>query len=284
MTAREFVHRCSTVPGVLALYGYSADGLPESLHRGIPSRGLTFIISFDAPVEGADSMAAWEAGRLRSFDTLVAGLHTGPTFVRQPARQRGIQIAVHPLAARALLGVPAAELDRRTWRGEDVFGDGLLRLRDRLHEIPTWGGRFDAVEHYLLRRTGAPTARHGPRAEIAEVWARLAAADGAVAVRDLARGSCLSERQLGVVVRRELGIPPKELGALMRFDAAFAAVTSTVRAGGRPALAEVAAAAGYYDQAHLAREFRRFTGVPPTAFVGEEIGNIQAGGHLREPD
>lgn len=282
MTTREFVHRRSTVPGVLALYGYCSEGLPEGLHRGIPSRGLTFIISMDDPVEGTDERAAWDAGRLDVFDTLVAGLHTRPTFVRQPARQRGIQIALHPVAARRVLGLPAAELVRRTWRAEDVLGTSLLRLRDRLHEIPTWSGRFDAVEEYLLHRPDALTARREPRSEVAGTWGRLAAADGAVAVPDLARGSCLSERQLGVVVRRELGVGPKELGALMRFDAAFASITSAVRSGRTPVFADVAVRTGYYDQAHLTREFRRFTGVPPSAFVDEEIGNIQAGGHLRD--
>ncbi len=276
---REFVHRRSRVPGVLALYGYSADGLAEGLHRGIPSRGLTMIISLDAPVECADDEASWRGGALRAFGTLTAGLHLSPAFIRQPVRQRGIQLDLHPLAARSLLGAPAAELGGVTWPGEEVLGDGIARLRERLHEIPTWEGRFTEVERFLLRR-GAGRARPHPAA--AEVWRRLAAADGRIPIAELARESWLGPRQLSVVLRRELGVTPRGLAGLMRFDAAFGALTSAVRAGVRPALADVAVAAGYFDQAHFTREFRRFTGAAPGAFVAEEIANIQAGGHRRD--
>ncbi|WP_182345911.1 AraC family transcriptional regulator [Tomitella gaofuii] len=284
MSTREFVYRASPVPGVLALYGYASDGLDAGLHRGIPSRGLTFIVSMDDPVEGAETLPHWNAGHLTAFDSLVAGLHVAPAYIRQPTRQRGIQIAVHPLAAPGLFGVPAGELDRRTWQAEDVLGPGITALRERLHEIPTWNGRFDVVEDYLRARLSAERFRFRPRDEVREVWARLAAADGAVPVSVLARETCLSERQLAVLVRRELGLTPRDLGRLMRFDAAFGALTRAVRGGLRPPLADLAAAHGYYDQAHLAREFRRFTDTSPSAFVHEEIGNIQAGGHRRAGD
>lgn len=281
MSTREFVYRRPRVPGLLALYGYAADDLDEGLHRGIPSRGLTFILSLDDPVEGTDARSAWDAGDIDRFDTLIAGLHTSPTYIRQPPRQRGIQISVHPLAARALVGAPTAELGGRTWRADDVLGAGVTHLRDRLHEMPSWSQRFDTVEDYLRTRAAGFPARHRPRAEVVEAWARLHASDGAAAVSMLAHESCLSERQMSVVVRRELGLTPRSLAGLMRFDAAFASLTDAVRGGRRPLLADVAARAGYYDQAHLAREFRRFTDTSPSAFAAEEIGNIQAGGHRR---
>ncbi len=285
MTTLEFVHRTSTVPGVLALYGYAADGLTEGLHRGLPSRGLTFILSMDDPVEGAGTPEDWHAGRLDAFDTLIAGLHLSPTYIRQPTRQRGIQISVHPLAAGALFGVPAGALFGSSIPADDILGADITRLRDRLHETPTWPGRFDAVEEYLRRRTAMVPARHRPRTEIVDTWSRLAAAGGgAVTVSALARETCLSERQLAVVVRRELGTTPRELGRLLRFDAAFSALTGAVRRGRPPLLADLAARTGYYDQAHFAREFRRFTDTSPSTFVTEEIGNIQAGGHRRAED
>ncbi len=43
-----------------------------------------------------------------------------------------------------------------------------------------------------------------------------------------------------------------------------------------PALARLAAEAGYYDQAHLAREFRGLAGCSPSAWLAEEFRNVQA--------
>src|SRR5699024_6105645 len=145
MSTREFVHRRSTVPGVLALYGYAAGGLTEGLHRGLPSRGLTFILSMDDPVGGAGTPGDWRAGRLDAFDTLLAGLHLSPTYIRQPIRQRGVQISVHPLAAGAPAGVPAGDPVRSSLPAQNVLGAGAARLRDTLHGMPTWPGRLEAA-------------------------------------------------------------------------------------------------------------------------------------------
>jgi len=35
-------------------------------------------------------------------------------------------------------------------------------------------------------------------------------------------------------------------------------------------------AAGYFDQAHLVRDWRRFTGLAPTAWIAHEFRNFQA--------
>ena len=49
------------------------------------------------------------------------------------------------------------------------------------------------------------------------------------------------------------------------------------------AAAEAAERAGYVDQSHLIREFRRMTGCTPSAWLAEERRNIQDGGHRNQP-
>ena len=50
-----------------------------------------------------------------------------------------------------------------------------------------------------------------------------------------------------------------------------------VSEGRSPALADLAVAGGYYDQAHLAREFRGLAGCPPSRWLAEEFRNVQGG-------
>ena len=51
-------------------------------------------------------------------------------------------------------------------------------------------------------------------------------------------------------------------------------------ANGDYLLADLAADCGYFDQAHLAREFRVLAGCPPSQWLAEEFRNVQAGNWL----
>lgn len=50
------------------------------------------------------------------------------------------------------------------------------------------------------------------------------------------------------------------------------------------ALASAAAEGGYYDQAHLAREFRGLAGCSPSEWLATEFANVQATVDSAPPD
>jgi AraC-like DNA-binding protein len=60
-----------------------------------------------------------------------------------------------------------------------------------------------------------------------------------------------------------------------RFDRARRALAARVATGGPPDLAALAAVSGYADQAHLTREWRDFTGLPPSRWLAAEFGFLQ---------
>ena len=74
-----------------------------------------------------------------------------------------------------------------------------------------------------------------------------------------------SRRHLAARFREQVGLPPKTVARIMRFNRAI----STLR--GEAALAEVAFECGYYDLAHLTRDFREFAGTSPAAFLRQTI-------------
>jgi AraC-like DNA-binding protein len=276
--SQEFV-RAAPRPGgpVVSAVGYRSEGLRPALHRGLPSPYLTLVFSLDGPVVGGSTPE--QAGGPDAVRTgiVVGGLHDTPVFIAQPGHEAGVQLAVHPLAARALLGVPAAELAGPVaFEGTDVLGPAAGRVRDRLGELPGWPERFAALAAYL--RTDGDTFA-GVRPEVAEAWTWLARHRGAGSLPGLAAHVALSERRLTTLFRAETGLSPGRAGRLMRFQHAKAAVVRAVGRGDAPDLARVAAEHGYADHSHLDRAFRRYTGLSPTAWLAEECRNIQAGGH-----
>jgi AraC-like DNA-binding protein len=100
---------------------------------------------------------------------------------------------------------------------------------------------------------------------------------GTVPIADLARETGWTPRHLGTRFRNEFGLTPKAAARVVRFDRARRLLQRRVEAGGAPALADLAAAGGYYDQAHLAREFRELAGCAPSRWLAEEFRNVQAG-------
>lgn len=81
---------------------------------------------------------------------------------------------------------------------------------------------------------------------------------GGASVADITARSGLQHRQLQRIFARDLGMPPRAYLRLLRFRGAMIEVQESPAS-----LADAAAGQGYADQAHMAREFRSFAGVPP---------------------
>ena len=209
---------------------------------------------------------------------IVAGLHPVAARVEQPAEQRGVQLALHPLAAQALLGCRSAELLGPGDHGHEVLGRAATELHDRVGSRTDPDGWLDEVENWLRCRT-ADARRTSVRPEVAAAWQVAQATGGRCRIEDLARTVQLSPRQLRALMVAETGLSPKQLCRQFRFDGVVARL-----ADGDRTLAQIAAENGYADQAHLTREFRQMAGCTPTQWLAEERRNIQDGGHRNRPE
>jgi len=273
--------------------GYRQAGVAPATHRGLPSPALTFILTLEDPLV----MAAHSDPRQppAQYATLLAGLHTRPALITHEGRQSGIQLALTPLGARAILGLPAGQLANLDVDASAVLGRLAGELRERIGEQGTWAGRFGVLDTVLSDRVLNGRVLNGRvlsdavpgqreielRAEVAYAWRRLRAANGALPISDLAAETGWSARYLNARFGAETGLSPKEAARVFRFTAARrriarAAVSGAGASGAGHSLADLAAECGYYDQAHLAREFRALAGCPPTQWLAEEFRNIQA--------
>ncbi|MFY1688309.1 helix-turn-helix domain-containing protein [Plantactinospora sp. WMMB782] len=264
-------------PYLAGYVGYRDSGVPPGRHRGLPSPYLTLIVTLDDPlVVAAHPDPTTPPG---VYATLLGGLHTAPALITHPGRQSGIQLALHPLGARALLGLPAGELAHSDVDAGSVLGCFAGDLRDRLRDTDGWAKRFGLLDRLLTARL-APDTRLP--AELVHAWRRLRATDGRVPVTELARETGWSSRYLSRRFDTEIGLSPKRAARVVRFDRARRLLQRGSATGRPGALAEVAVAAGYYDQAHLDRDFRAFASCPPSRWLAEEAAggefrNVQAG-------
>ncbi|MFD9366846.1 helix-turn-helix domain-containing protein [Streptomyces sp. NPDC060020] len=195
----------------------------------------------------------WADGRL-----LVAGPDTGPHPAAEVPGGAFAGIRLAPGTAPALLGVPAHALrDRRVELAELWPAREVRRLTGR---VAAYGDPRAGLEALTAHRA-AEAAPPDPLA--AEVAARLRAGE---AVAGIAAAVGLGERQLRRRSLDAFGYGPRTLGRILRLRRALALADA-----GLP-YAEVACAAGYADQAHLAREVRALAGTTLTAYAAGSDG------------
>ena len=262
---------------VAAYTGYRQRGVPPARHRGLPSPYLTLIFTLDEPLTiAAHPDPGQPAGE---FGTLLGGLHSAPALITHAGAQSGIQVALRPLGARALLGLPAGELAELDVPAEAVLGGVCAELRDRVRAAAGWPQRFAVLDEILLRQVGART---DVSPEVSWAWQQLLRQGGARPVSELAAGTGWSGRHLTSRFRAEIGLTPKAAARVIRFDRTRRLLVRhlTQHAASEYRLADLAADCGYFDQAHLAREFRTLAGCPPSQWLAEEFRNVQAGNWL----
>jgi AraC-like DNA-binding protein len=225
---------------------------------------VTLVLPVGDPLD-----VAWAGvpGSRRVAGSSVSGLHAAPAEIRHDGRQRGIQLALTTSGARALLGVPAADLSGELLTLPETT-PALRHLPERLSDAEP-----DRWRALLTDALTSALARHGEARPSAEVGRALARLTRGSRVEAVAREVGYSRRHLGDLVRAECGLSPKELQRIGRFESSR---TLLVSRGGRVRLAEVATACGYADQAHLAREWRALAGCPPSTWVREELPFVQA--------
>jgi AraC-like DNA-binding protein len=253
----EMVSRDAGPPlrGLVREYtGYLERSAEPLCRREVPTGDVTLILSPGSKLDLPD-------GRHSSF---VAALHDSHTLVRHDGFQEGIEVRLTPLGARALFGLPTHELTNRVVELDVVLGGSGDELVARLWDADSWERRFAVLDEVIATRMQrAPR----PESELAWAWGRMRSSGGRANVSGLVDELGWSHRRLIARFREGIGLAPKTLGRVLRFER----VSRLLQAVQEPRLAEVALDCGYYDQAHLNRDFREFTGTTPGEYLARRL-------------
>jgi AraC-like DNA-binding protein len=249
--------------------GYRLAGHEPGVHLGLPSPSLPLVISLDAPV--ATTALPDPRQTPGAFIAPTGGLHTTPVRIVHDGDQHGLHLELAPLGARALLGLPASALAGTVVELDELLGRRAAELVDRVAAAAGWVARFAVVDEVLARGL---TEHPGPRPEVVRAWQLLLATGGSISVTELAAEVGWSRRHLAQRFRAELGLSPKVAARVVRFDRA----RRRLERSGHRGLAAVAAECGYFDQAHLTRDWHDLAGCTPTAWMAAEgLPSVQDG-------
>jgi AraC-like DNA-binding protein len=235
---------------------YSYEGCPVGVSHAVPSRHLTVMISLGDPITVLGSQP-------ESFRAFAAGLQTAPSRVADHGVGRGVAIDLTPAGARALLGMPASVIAGQVVDLDQIWGSRAGELADKLATAAGWNARLVVLDRFLLH--GLSEAA-GPVGAVSSAWDQLVASAGTTRIGVLADCVGLSRRHLSGQFRAEYGLSPKQAGRVFRFERAANLLMRPLC----PSLADTAATCGFFDQAHLTREWQALAGMTPTEWLATE--------------
>jgi AraC-like DNA-binding protein len=194
---------------------------------------------------------------------IVVGPQTQPTEEIVAPATTVVGIRLRPGAAPALLGMPASELLDLAVQGDEMWGHATAHLAEEIATATTPERAAAILEAELSMRL-----REAPPVDaiVAETVQRLLPAH-TNDVSALASSLYMSERQLRRRCEAAVGLTPKVLQRMLRFQRFLALSRQHDRP--RRQLARLALEAGYADQSHLSREASRLAGRTPRAILRE---------------
>jgi AraC-like DNA-binding protein len=171
----------------------------------------------------------------------------------------GVRLA--PGAAPPLLGRCVGSTD--LWVPlSNWVGAAATTLVHAVAQAADTPARIQILEEWLTQRLlgGAEDARLGRSIEL------IFRSGGSARIAELAGAAGVSERALSRLFTGRVGLPPKRFSRVVRFQRVLR------RVEGCPDWAQLAIELGYFDQAHMIREFRTLFGCTP----GEAVALIES--------
>jgi len=228
--------------------------LSSRRERVFPTGVVELIVQLDERYGDVDA----DSVRLTPA-TCITGIQTGPMVVEAPpGRCRVLGVRFHPPGAWAVFGLSLSDLTNLTTDLCDVSGAVAGELAERCSDAGDSESRVRAAIQWLCEMLTRLTPALQPDPVVHRVAMRIAGAAGAVRI-DALRAECgIDTRRLATLFRQQVGVTPKRFARIHRFRRALELLH-----GVPLPMAQIAFAAGYYDQSHMVNELNELSGLTP---------------------
>lgn len=159
---------------------------------------------------------------------------------------------------------PGEELHNQVVEANHLWRVNVDSLPDKLQEAQTLAEKISLIQDALLHQLSRAPA---PHRAVHFALREIDRSRGGCRVGELAGTIGISTRRLGELFEREVGLSPKLFASMRRFGEVLRLVDSPAQLD----WTSVALSSGYYDQAHFNHEFRRFSGMEPSAYRARRV-------------
>ena len=190
----------------------------------------------------------------------VSGERMEPIVIDEAGYVHLIGIRLRAGGAWPFLGIPLREFSDQVVELDTILGPEASELRDQLGEAPNDDARLDLTEKWLRQRMRSRTP---PTRAVSHALGVIQLGASPARIGRMAEEIGISHKHLLREFERCVGLTPKVFARICAFQRVIHSVGQRARVN----WADAAARCGYYDQAHLIREFRAFSGLTPANYL-----------------
>jgi len=225
----------------------------------VPNGCPKLIIPYENSLSG---ISEDRAGVSREHGLYFVGNRIKATLIHSSARKTGfIGIEFSPHAAFPLFGIPMHEtVEEKIFDSEVLFGRWGRQTRETLCNMEKPEQKVNFIQDELVKLSRRSQRSNG----VIEFCVNaLKLAHGRMPIKELERKTGYSRRYLDLLFRQQVGLPPKVLARIFRFQMLYRKWAQGLSYN----LLRERLYDYYYDQAHFSKEFRRMTGYSPREFM-----------------
>ena len=219
--------------------------------RHLPSGEAALVVNLGTPHDVIGRGAQIATLKFRSLAAM--GVHDRPFVTRSAGAKHLLVVRLTPPGARLLFDVAMGQLFNRWVDLDEIDGVLARHIEGRAHEPRGWIDLFNFMDSVMAERLAA--ARISAPG-VLWAWRELRRSGGLTSIDSLADHLDWSHKRLLGGFREHVGVLPKATAEIVRFNR----VLRLLRIDYRTNWASVAQDCGYYDQAHMVREFKSFAG------------------------
>jgi AraC-like DNA-binding protein len=231
--------------------------IPAQSQRYLPDGNMELLVNLGAPVIHSDL----EKGTFPMPQALVGGLHEANFSLQYTGEVYLAGAFIKPGAATVLLNDRTETYKKAFAPADVVFRRGVARLIEQLRKVSSPTEIAGLLESFLAPKF---LSCDEPRyfVNIQRAVEMIEDSNGGVSLKNLHEMTYMSERNFRGIFTEYVGFSPKEYARIIRAKRVFSLLRSGIP------IFDVAFQLGYYDPAHLSKDFAGISGIPPSEFLG----------------
>jgi AraC-like DNA-binding protein len=195
---------------------------------------------------------------------MVLGQITEPFYIEPTGYVNTFAVRFYPYGFANFVTTSINSLVNKETPLELLFGEeAAKKLAKEITQAKDTAARIAIIESFLVDKLNNETTID---IIVKSTIDNLIAAKGSLSIQTILRDNLSKRRQLERKFLQQIGMSPKQLGKVIRLQAALELMLQE----NTESLTSIAYEAAYYDQAHFIRDFKELTGTTPSAFLNNE--------------